>query len=246
MSFPLSIITVTFNAAKVIDATLESLARQEDKNFEYIVIDGLSTDGTLDKIASYDIVNMSILSERDNGIYDAMNKGLQRAKGKFVLFLNAGDAFHDTKVTERFRRAFEENPGAGVIYGQTVLVDAQRRFIAPRHLTAPENLTFQSFSNGMVVCHQAFFARRDLALPFNLKYRFSADYEWCLHILEKSSYNVYLGKTPVIDYLNEGTTVDNRMASLKERYKIMCHNYGSIPTMLRHVKFLTRSIFRKI
>ena len=126
-----------------------------------------------------------------------------------------------------------------IVYGQTQLVNANRQRIGDRHLIAPEELTFKSFAQGMLVCHQAFIASRKIVQHYDLQYRFSADYEWCLRCLKQSSKNVYVPHT-IIAYLSEGLTTANRKASLKERFIIMCHNYGTIPTIVRHLKFIPR------
>jgi hypothetical protein len=127
----------------------------------------------------------------------------------------------------------------GIVYGQTQLVNANRQRIGDRHLTAPEELTLKSFAEGMLVCHQAFIALRRIVGHYDLRYRFSADYEWCIRCLQHSRNNVYIPHT-IIDYLSEGLTTANRKASLKERFKIMCYYYGTIPTVLRHLKFIPR------
>ena len=96
----------------------------------------------------------------------------------------------------------------------------------------------------MLVCHQAFFARRDLVEPFDLRYRFSADFDWCIRIMKKSQ-TVHNTHLTLIDYLNEGMTTRNHKASLKERFRIMCKYYGYIPTVLRHLGFAVRAITKK-
>lgn len=241
----LSIITVTYNASDVIDATLESIKDQGIRDFEYIVVDGASSDDTVDKVKGSGIKDIQIVSESDSGIYHAMNKGLAMARGRFVLFLNAGDSFHDSTVLEKFRKATVDFPEAGVIYGQTIIVDKERNYISERHLTAPNILTFDSFKNGMVVCHQAFFARRTLTQKFDVKYKLSSDYDWCVKILKKSKENVYLGNEPIIDYLYEGITTKNHSSSLKERFGIMSKHYGFIGTSLRHIRFAMRYLNNK-
>lgn len=240
----ISVITVCFNAEKAIVPTMESVASQNFASFEHIIVDGASTDTTLEVANKLRLSSTVILSEKDTGIYDAMNKGLKMAKGQYVVFLNAGDSFHSPDVLKRVSEASISKPG--VIYGQTVIVDAQRNQVGPRHLTAPEVLSFASFANGMMVCHQAFFARKDLAPKFDEKYKFSADYDWCVRILRESQENVYLGNEPIVDYLNEGATSRNRLASLKERFSIMAKHYGKLPTVLRHFKFMVRSLKIKL
>ncbi len=236
----ISVITITYNAAEVITPTLESLNNQSFRNFEHIVADGASNDSTLDIIDSLSPASL-VVSEPDKGLYDAMNKGLKRAIGKYVVFLNAGDSFHSYDTLQHYARAIHTNAHSDIIYGDTVIVNNQRRVIRPRHLSVPEKLTFHSFANGMLVCHQAFMVRRDIAPEYNTAYRFSADYEWTLRCLPKSDpeHNINL-KEIVIDYLSDGLTDRNHKASLIERFRIMQRYYGLIPTLFRHFLFLFR------
>ena len=242
-----SIITVTYNAASTIAATLASVAEQDyDGPVEYLVVDGASTDGTPDMARSSGIKGITVISEPDRGLYDAMNKGLDRAEGKYVIFLNAGDALHGRDVLRRYAEAIHRNNEPAIVYGQTVLVDSDRRIVGPRHLAAPEKLTYKTFTNGMMVCHQAMAVLKRVTGPYDLRYRFSADYEWVLRCLQHSRSNVYLGPEPVIDYLNEGVTTRNEFRSLGERFRIMCYYYGIVPTALRHIRFAARGLIRKI
>lgn len=242
----ISIITVTYNAETAVARTMESVACQTFSDFEHIVMDGASADDTLKVVERLANARTRVFSSLDNGIYDAMNKGLREARGAYVLFLNAGDTFAGSRSLQRFADAIVGHDMPGIVYGQTVLVDNNGVITGRRHLDAPEVLTFDSFKDGMLVCHQAFMVRRDIAPEYDTKYRFSADFEWCLRCLQKSPENLYLGPNPVIHYLNEGVTTRNHKASLKERYRIMCQYYGRIPTALRHVKFATRNLKRKI
>lgn len=251
----ISVITITYNAASVIRPTLQSLNSQTFRNFEHLVIDGASKDDTVSIVRGM-CPDSIILSEPDRGLYDAMNKGLRAAKGKYLLFLNAGDALHTPDTLRHYADAArlngknplnaDENADsrqryADIIYGDTIVVDSDRNFVKPRHLSVPDRLTFRSFANGMLVCHQAFMVRRDLAPEYDLQYRFSADFEWTLRCLKAADpdRNVNL-HTVTIDYLSDGMTDKNHSASLKERYRIMCRYYGTIPTLLRHIRFLLR------
>ena len=121
------------------------------------------------------------------------------------------------------------------------LYDAMNKGI---RLSAPETLTWKSFKQGMLVCHQAFFAKRALAEPYNLKYRFSADFDWCIRIMKKAQtlHNTHL---TIIDYLDEGMTTRNREASLKERFRIMAQHYGWISTAAYHAWFVLRAVLKK-
>ena len=239
-----SIITVTWNAADVITPTMESVQRQTSSDYEMLIIDGASTDDTLAIVKRASIAALRVFSEPDKGLYDAMNKGIARARGRYIMFLNAGDTFADDTVLARMARLAADNPG--VIYGQTQLVDAQRNVVGKRHLTAPKRLTVNSFKNGMVVCHQAFVVRRDLAPEYDLQYRLSADYDWCIRVLRKSQSNAYVGETPIISYLADGMTTRHHRASLWERFRIMCRHYGTSVAIRRHLRFIPRYLKRRL
>lgn len=239
-----SIITVTWNAADVIAPTIKSVQRQTSSDYEMLIIDGASTDDTLAIVRQASIASLRIFSEPDNGLYDAMNKGIAQARGRYLVFLNAGDRFADDTVLARMAMLTADNPG--VIYGQTQLVDADGNVVGKRHLTAPKKLTANSFLNGMVVCHQAFVARRDLVPEYDLQYKLSADYDWCIKVLKKSPANAYVGKEPIISYLADGMTTRHHRDSLLERYRIMCSHYGTLNATLRHLSFIPRYLRRRL
>lgn len=234
-----SIITVTYNAAKTLPATLRSIERQTCKLYEFILMDGVSTDDTVALAQAAAIDDARIFSSYDTGLYDAMNKAISVARGEYLIFLNAGDTFHTPETLDKIAKAAMDNDFPGIIYGQTQIVDSNRQRIADRHLTAPDNLTFDSFKEGMVVCHQAFIVLRRVAGQYDLRYRFSADYEWCIRCLQKSKRNQIVDEI-LIDYLNEGMTTSNRFTSLRERFSIMSRYYGFFPTLFRHFRFLPR------
>lgn len=236
-----SIITVTYNAESTLPHTVRSVEEQTCRLYEHLIIDGDSSDATIEVARKMLHPLMQFHSAPDEGIYDAMNKGLSMATGDYVVFLNAGDTFHSPCTLEHIADTIMENDYPGVVYGQTDIVDNMRRRIAPRHLTAPENLTLKSFADGMVVCHQAFVTLRRLTAPYDLRYRFSADYDWCIRVLQHSRRNILLPEV-IIDYLNEGVTTRNHRRSLMERFRIMSFYYGFFPTLLRHFKFVARAI----
>ncbi len=240
-----SIITVTWNAQDVIAPTLQSVREQQCPDFEYLVIDGASTDNTLRMVNEAAIPGTRIISEPDQGLYYAMNKAIAQARGRYLVWMNAGDAFAAPNSLGRLAQAAQDNPG--VIYGQTQLVDSGRRVVGMRHLTAPERLSAKSFERGMLVCHQAFVARRDLCPPYDVRYRYSADYDWCIRVLQQSPANAYVGPEPLVSFLSDGgLTVKNHRRSLRERYRIMCQHYGTATAVLRHLSFVPRAVLRKL
>ena len=239
-----SIITVTYNASQVLEDTIQSVITQTYKGVEYIIIDGGSKDGTLDIINRYKTHIHTVISEPDKGLYDAMNKGIGVATGDYICFLNAGDALHEDDTLLLMVHSITGEVLPDVLYGETQLVDEEGHFVRMRRLSAPEQLTWKSFQKGMLVCHQAFFARRELVEPYDLHYRFSADFDWCIRIMKKS-HNLHNTHLTLIDYLNEGMTTRNHKASLKERFHIMCKHYGYVSTVLHHIGFVFRLLYRK-
>ena len=240
-----SIITITYNAASVIEPTLASVATQTYRNFEYLLIDGGSSDDTVAKAQASGIEFAHIVSERDNGLYDAMNKGIKLAKGDYLCFLNAGDAFHSSDTLDKIVAAIPDGTSLpDILYGETAEVDENRNFVRMRRLQAPEKLHWTSFKQGMLVCHQAFYARRDLVPMYDLKYRLSADVDWCIKIMKRSENMVNVGFT-VVDYLQNGLSLQNHRASLIERFKIMCKHYGVFSTVAHHIWFVLRAVIKK-
>ncbi len=240
-----SIITVTYNAADTIEDTIQSVISQTYHHVEYIIIDGASKDNTLNIVDRYREHITCLVSEPDKGLYDAMNKGMQLATGDYLCFLNAGDSFHEDDTLQLMvhsLRNTEKLPD--VLYGETELVDSEGHFVRMRRLSAPETLNWKSFRQGMLVCHQAFFARRELTEPYDLHYRFSADFDWCIRIMKKASvlHNTHL---TLIDYLAEGMTTQNHQASLRERFYIMTRHYGWLSTILHHAWFAIRLLIKK-
>ncbi len=234
-----SIITVTYNAEKVLENTLLSVLSQTYHRVEYIIVDGASKDGTMDIVQKYRDRIQTVVSEPDKGLYDAMNKAMALATGDYLCFLNAGDCFHTGDTLEQMVHSLPRNGLPDVLYGQTALVDHQGHFVRMRRLTAPEVLTWRSFRQGMLVCHQAFFAKRTLASAYDLRYRFSADFDWCIRVMKQARtlHNTHL---TLIDYLDEGMTTQNRKASLRERFRIMARHYGWISTATHHAWFVVR------
>ena len=244
MSNPVfTIITCTFNAASTLERTIRSVDAQTYSGIEHLVIDGASKDGTLEIAASSK--RARIISEPDKGLYDAMNKGISLATGDYIIFLNAGDCFHSDDTLSQVASIIEDkNPD--VIYGETALVDEDGKFVRMRRLQAPESLDWRSFKKGMLVCHQSFWAKRELAARthYDLAYRYSADVDWCIRIMQQSAVLFNTHET-LTDYLEEGMSTKNRKASLIERFAIMRKHYGLPCTMTNHIWFVLRAVVKR-
>lgn len=263
-----TIATVCYNAGPLLQRTIASVEAQDYTAIEHLIIDGNSQDETLAHIHHYQERNSRAAiqhdivcrSEPDEGLYDAMNKAINLATGDYILFLNAGDKFHSPTLLSEIAQQVEQmmnetqlgrHHRPAVLYGFTDLVDNEGRFVRHRRLAPPEKLSWRDFKQGMLVCHQAFFARIDLARKFlydNETYRFSADYDWCIRILKEADrlrlplLNTHL---TIADYLSEGITTKNHKASLLERYDIMSHHYGKITAAVQHLWFVVRALIKK-
>ena len=233
----ISIITICYNAASTITRTLRSVSAQTYPNIQHLIIDGASKDNTLELVREL-APEAEIYSERDKGIYDAMNKGLDRATGDYVWYVNAGDALASpTTVEDLVRATCTGDSLPDVLYGDTRLIDAEGHDLGLRRLRPPHQLDWRSFRSGMLVCHQAFVAKRSISPHYDLRYRFSADVDWCIRVLKEAKTTAFYPE-PIALYLNEVTTTANHRASLIERFHVMRHHYGLVTTVLQHLRFL--------
>jgi glycosyltransferase involved in cell wall biosynthesis len=228
----ISVITVVFNDAAHVEGTIKSVVNQNYPDIEYIVIDGASTDGTKEIIEKYSDSISFWLSEPDTGLYNAMNKGLKKATGQYVLFLNSGDKLRNPKILQTiFAKLNGQLPD--VVFGETMIVAEDGSEIGLRRLKAPENLTWKSLRDGMLVCHQSFLASRELAPEYDEKYCFAADYDWMLKIL-KAADSIHNSQLIIASFLDGGVSKKNIRKGLLERFSIMVKNYGFFPTLFRH------------
>ncbi len=241
----LTLITVTYHAEAVLERTLQSVLRQTARaDVEYLVIDGASKDGTLDILKNYESVVSRVISSPDRGIYDAMNKGLALATGEYVWFLNAGDELFDESTFARFLEKIPEN--ADVYYGDALYVRDDGSAIGLRSEVTPHRLparaTWRDFRRGMVICHQSFVMRRNLAPPFRLDHPYSADIDWEIRCLKAARKVVNLG-VPLSRYLVGGFSVKNLRASLLDRYVILREHFGLLPNLANHARIFWRGFW---
>lgn len=229
----ISIITVVYNGVRFLEGTIQSIAVQTSKDYEYIIIDGASTDGTLEIIKKYenDIDNWT--SEPDKGLYDAMNKGLKLATGNFVWFINAGDKIFDSTTVEKIISiANSTNPD--LLYGETLIIGENDSEIGMRRQPIPKKLNWKSLQFGMVVCHQSFIPKREIAPMYDLTYSCSSDIDWVIKCL-KNANNIINTELILSRFLDGGRSKKTIIPSLKERYAIMVKNYGVVSTLINHL-----------
>lgn len=182
----ISIITITYNSARTLADTIESVLSQDYQNIEYIIIDGLSKDNTLSIIQSYaskypDTIKW--ISEKDNGIYDAMNKGIRMAAGDVIGILNSDDIFTDNQVLSDIAAAFDENVDA--VFGNLHFVKADNPYSVVRIW---QGSPYRSFSSGWHPAHPTFYVRKEIYEQygvFDTSFDVSADFELMLRLIEK-------------------------------------------------------------
>lgn len=236
-----SIITVTYNAAELLPGTIESVLEQTCDDYEYLIIDGASTDGTAELVRSYGDRVHHFQSEPDRGLYDAMNKGLRAARGRFVQFLNAGDHLHDRQVLARIQALVTD--ATDVLYGETLVVRADRSpvglFSEIRPQNLPARLTWRDMRHGMVVCHQAFLPARTLAPEYALD-NLAADIDWIITILKRAR-QVVNAETILVDFLEGGVSKQRHRESLWGRYAILKKHFGWLPNLLAHAWITVRA-----
>lgn len=183
----ISIVTVCYNASKAIEETLLSVINQTYEDVEYIVIDGGSTDGTVDIIKKYSDKISYWVSEPDKGIYDAMNKGIDAAMGEWINFMNAGDMFTDSNTLELVADSLSNLSDADIVYGQA-------RFVYEWGSVECPPLPLTELRKHMVFCHQASFVKTSLMRQahFDVKYRIAGDYNFFYHQYVQNRKFVYI------------------------------------------------------
>jgi len=244
MSKKLSIITITYQAERYVERTIQSVISQKGlEQVEFMLIDGASKDRTLEIVQQYTPHFDKIISEKDQGIYDAMNKGIRIATGDYILFLNAGDTFANNKTLEKILHDLAKEPD--VLYGETQFTDEVGTILGIRsELTPqvlPEQATWKDFKWGMVICHQSFIVKRNIAPYYNLSYHLSSDVDWEINCLKKAT---KINKTsyPIANYLTGGTSVNNLQKSWSERFDVLRNHFGLLPTLINHLFIIFRGL----
>jgi glycosyltransferase involved in cell wall biosynthesis len=221
----ISVVTVCRNAAATIGEALDSFFRQSHPDKELLVVDGASTDGTLGVVRSFARDGLTVISEPDRGLYDAMNKGLRRFGGEAVGFLNADDRFHDEGALAAVAAALES---ADICYADLDFVDAARRAqVVRRWRSTPWRKG--GFRRGWMPAHPTFYCRRrvvDEVGGFDLRYRLAADYDFMLRALELADFDAVHVPRVLVDMGAGGRS----SASLRAR---VSHNLEALASRRR-------------
>ena len=186
-----SIITVTFNSERYLIDCLNSVSYQDYSNIDHIIVDGKSTDSTISILNSQNKKLSKIVSEADQGIYDAMNKGIKLAEGDIIGFLNSDDIYFNNKIISKVVNLFSKNPELDACYADLVYTDPKNLSNIIRYM---KSCKFKSglFSRGWCPPHPTFFVRRsiyDRFGSFNLKYNIASDVELMMRFLEVNKIN---------------------------------------------------------
>ena len=235
----ISVITVCYNAVETLPATLNSIREQSSADFEFVVVDGASNDGTLVLLEENSELIDRMVSESDKGIYHAMNKGITLAQGEYLWFLNAGDTFHDKNTVEDLIEEMGSRSSSSIFYGDAMLIDEKGAELGLRRGSAPEKLNWQSLRLGMDVCHQAFLIKRTICPSYDTTYRIAADIDWMIRVLKQSR---EVEKTNLIfcNFLIGGMSSKVFYKSWMERYKVLRKHYGFWKNLGNHVRIIIK------
>jgi glycosyltransferase involved in cell wall biosynthesis len=242
----ISVITINYNNCKGLIKTYDSLRIQLDlkTNVEWIVVDGNSTDGSIDFLNSISLEIDNLIVESDKGIYDAMNKGLAAATGEYVWFLNSGDSFYNNLSVDRVCQSIGRS-NANVLFGDTMFVSETGKNIGlisklkPQKF--PRKLTFDGFKYGMNVCHQSVIVKREICPQYNLEYKLAADIDWILEILKHSPSSKRVEYT-ISNFEVGGSSYQHTKKAWKERFQVFSKHYGLVPNLINHLWIIIRRI----
>lgn len=206
----ISIVTVSYNAQEVIEETIKSVLKQDYPNLEYWVIDGASKDDTCSIIDKY-ATKLHFISEPDKGVYDAMNKGIEKATGEWILFMNAGDYFYSDSVISDFFNNDKDYDSYSVVYG-----DAEFRLKNIAYISEASDIV--NSNQYMPFSHQAAFTRTSVAksTKFDLEYKIAADTAFFLRLVKEGHQMKRIPKVVCSYNALEGLSADNEVKRSKE------------------------------
>ncbi|TVM36071.1 glycosyltransferase [Oceanidesulfovibrio marinus] len=240
----LSIIIATFNCKEQLEETLGSLLEQDFNEYEVLIIDGGSTDGTLDTIKSIDgkLGNrVRWISEPDDGVYSAMNKGISKAHGRYLQFMNAGDKYTTSEVLSNVFALADDDPD--IMFGDIYLTD--EHFNTLHHVTYSEFSLKQLRCRGTATCnHQAFFIRREMAPMFSDIYKIKGELNWYIDIVQQHP-GIYAKHidAPLVLYALGGLGYKRFWSNLREWILLVQRRFGTsqnihnIPRYWRFIKY---------
>lgn len=207
-----TIVTVTYNSALTLSDTIISVLSQTYQNIEYIIVDGLSQDGTMGIVKKYESLfdgRMRWISEKDTGLYDAMNKGFRMGTGDVIGIINSDDLLSDPHAIEKVVKCFETDAAIDAVYADLYYVAKDDISKIIRHWKSGKQ---HSFIKGWHPAHPTFYVRREIYKKFglfDLEYKFAADFELMLRLIEKEHLKLYYLAEPLVKMRLGGTTSKN-------------------------------------
>ena len=237
-----SIITVTYNAEASIEGTIQSVISQKFKSFEYIIIDGDSTDHTKTILSNYKKQIDHLISEKDQGLYHAMNKGIRAANGEFLLFLNAGDRFLNESVLSEIDSVI--SPKTRIVSADFINVkeegDYNGRYIKTKACT------ITNLRKDFTACHQTVFIHRSVVAEYDLNYKILADYKWVVQASLKCKLeSIVHFKKAIVYYLDGGLSVQYAKQNFLERIRLHQELFGRIQ-VLKNIPNYLRRLLREL
>ena len=217
----ISVITINFNNKFGLEKTIQSVISQPlfIEHIEYIIIDGGSNDDSVETIKKFEGSIHSWISEKDEGIFHAMNKGLQKATGEYVIFMNSGDVFCNNLIDKEFI----DRLNTQLVYGNYYLESE-----LPKNLCKQTETIDFAYLLGRTICHQALFMERDLCLKYPFEYKFNIIGDWI------QLFKIMKNKNPTVQYMNqaiciydiEGLSIQQNDKRLQQRAEFLSLNYG--------------------
>jgi len=229
----ITVVTVVYNSVDLLKKTIQSVTEQSFTSFEYIIIDGGSVDGSVELIKQHENSLSAWVSEKDSGIYNAMNKGINLAKGKWICFTNSGDVFANNNVLEKTSSFMNTAPETDVFYGN-IFVQSNNGELKERIASPPCN------KHRMYFCHQSAFVKTTLIQKnlFDEKYKMSADFKFFKKCY-LNNYKFCNMNFPIVVYDTSGISNTNRKAGIKENISVIKETDKGI----EKIKFLLRLYF---
>jgi glycosyltransferase involved in cell wall biosynthesis len=235
----LSIITVTYNAVKELPETFRSIEPVLNPDLELVVIDGGSKDGTVEWIQAHSHQIQTWISEKDKGIYDAMNKGLKLAKGEYVWFLNAGDYLHSANALKEILLGQSDYD---LYYGDTEMISPEGFSLGLRRGGVPAQLNLNTLKTGMKVSHQSLIVRRSIAPEFDANYRLTGDLDWLIRLVKKDIKIRNLHQ--IVSKFTIGVATGQQWwKAMKERWQCLQNHYGFWATLWAHLTIILKAPF---
>ncbi len=241
-----SVVTVCLNSERFLERTIRSVLSQTYKNIEYVIVDGVSKDSTLEIISKYRGGNVKFISEPDRGIYDAQNKGLHMSSGEIVCFLNSDDYFYTHDVVGEVVGFYLQNKGLDFVYGDILCSNPDNSEVYLKKY--PDRIPKRYFLMNPLAHSATFFHKNAFAKAgyFDIRYKISADFEWYLRALYKKGLSA-ARINKIISVFQEGGFSSNARLCLSETNMVLNLYFNPIErTMLEFVNFFLYLNFLRV